>query len=143
MLLAVEQTAGALAPVAFMTEMLKIPRRAPRPERLARSLAMVQADPKGVDSTEWTFAKEIVLLDARLAKEPIANVEVQAIQIGPVVLLSSPAEYFCQYGLDIKSGSRFPFTFPVSLANDCVGYVPTEEALGPRGRLRNSLDQLQ
>jgi neutral ceramidase len=132
-LLAVEQTAGALTPVAFKIETLKIPRRAPRPERLARSLVLVQADSKGVDATEWTFAKEIVLLDARLTKEPIANVEVQAIQIGPVVLLSSPAEYFCQYGLDIKSGSKFPFTFPVSLANDCVGYVPTEEALSPRG----------
>lgn len=132
-LLAVEQSAGSLTPVAFKTETLKIPRRAPKPERLVRSLELVKKDPKTVDGTEWTFAKEIVLLDARLAKEPIAPVEVQAIQIGPVVLLSCPAEYFCQYGLDIKAGSKFPFTFPVSLANDCVGYVPTEEALGPRG----------
>jgi len=132
-LLAMEQSAGALQPVAFKTETLKIPRRAPRPERLARAKELVQKDPKEVDGTEWTFAKEIVLLDARLAKEPVADVEVQAIQIGPVVLLTSPAEYFCQYGLDIKAGSKFPFTFPVSLANDCVGYVPTEEALRPRG----------
>ncbi len=132
-LLAMEQAAGSLAPVAYQTRTLQIPRRKPRPERLARARELVSQDPQKADPTEWTFAKEIVLLDARIAREPIADVEVQAVQIGPAVFVSCPAEYFCHYGLDIKVGSRFPFTFPVSLANDCIGYVPTEEALGPRG----------
>ncbi len=35
--------------------------------------------------------------------------------------------------LDIKKGSPFKYSFPVELANDCTGYVPTEEALGPHG----------
>ena len=64
---------------------------------------------------------------------PEVEVEVQAIQVGPVVMVSNPAEYFVQYGLDIKKGSKFPFMFPVELANGIVGYVPTEEAMGPNG----------
>ncbi|HVA50724.1 MAG TPA: hypothetical protein VNH11_30545 [Pirellulales bacterium] len=124
---------GNLVPLDYRTRTLHIKRRLPGAARVARSLETAQKDRKSVDATEWTFAKEIVLLDARLKKEPAADVEVQAIQVGPAVFVANPAEYFCQYGLDIKSGSPFPFTFPVELANDCVGYVPTEEALGPRG----------
>ena len=94
---------------------------------------MVQKDPKEVGVTDWVFAKEIVLLDASLKKEPSTSVEVQTVQLGPAVFVTNPAELFCQFGLDLKATSSFPFTFPVELANGCVGYVPTEEAFGEHG----------
>jgi hypothetical protein len=124
---------GTLAPIDYSVGNLLLKRRVPKPERVQKCLEMVQQDPKKVGATEWTFAKEILLLDAILAKEPTKDVEIQAIQVGPAVFLTNPAEFFCQLGLDIKAKSPFAFTFPVELANDCVGYVPTEEALGPRG----------
>ncbi len=124
---------GSDVPVDFASTVLEFKRRVPKPERVKACLAMVQKDPKEVGHTEWTFAKEIVLLDAILAKEPTRKAEVQAIQVGPAVFISDPAEYFCQFGLDIKAASPFPLTFPVELANGCVGYVPTEEALSATG----------
>lgn len=133
-LLTIQSSAGVLAPLGVQSEVLQIKRRPPSPARLEKCLEMASKDPpKGLDQTEWTFAKEIVLLDARIRKEPVAPVEVQAMQVGPAVYLACPAEYFCEYGLQMKKGSRFPFTFPVSLANDCVGYVPTEEAFNKNG----------
>ena len=68
-----------------------------------------------------------------LTKHPLAEAEVQAVQVGPAVFLSNPAELFCQFGLDLKSRSPFKFTYPVELANGTVGYVPTEEALSSHG----------
>lgn len=124
---------GTLVPLDYAVGNLHLKRRVPKPERVQKCVELAQKDPKEVGSTEWTFAKEIVLLDAIVAKEPTKDVEVQAVQVGPAVFLTNPAEFFCQLGLDIKGKSQFPFTFPVELANDCVGYVPTEEALGPRG----------
>lgn len=124
---------GVLTPLAYQSKILNIPRRKPNPEKVKQALELVQKTPNEVGATEWTFAKETVLLDAMLKKEPVVEVEVQAVQIGPAVFLTDPAEFFCQFGLDIKAGSPFPYTFPVSLANGCVGYVPTEEAFGPRG----------
>lgn len=126
-------TPGTLAPTAATARLLRIPRRKPAPAKVKAALELVQKDPKEVGHTAWTFAKETVLLDALLQKESVAEVEVQAIQIGPAVFLANPAEFFCQLGLDIKKGSPFPLTCPVELANGCVGYVPTEEALGPNG----------
>jgi hypothetical protein len=124
---------GSLAPVDARTRVWEIPRRAPSPERVKKSLELVETSKATTDPTTLTFAKETVLLDALIKQSPKLEVEVQAVQVGPSVFLTTPAEYFCQYGLEIKAASGFPFTFPVSLANGCVGYVPTEEAFGPRG----------
>jgi hypothetical protein len=129
----VSAEAGSAAPVAAASRVLEIRRRPPDPERVKRCYDLVGKDPKEVGATEWTFAKEIVMLDALLAHEPVAEAEVQAVQVGPAVFVSNPAELFCQFGLDLKAQSAFPLTFPVELANGCVGYVPTEEAFGPHG----------
>lgn len=124
---------GVLAPVGAKAEVLTFARRKPSAERLKAALELAAKDPAKSDPTNWAFAKETVMLDALLAKEPTAEAEVQAVQVGPAVFLTTPAEYFCQFGLDQKAASGFPFTFPVSLANGCVGYVPTEDAFAPAG----------
>ncbi len=124
---------GTLAPLDAKVKVWQSERRVPSPERVKRSTEIVQKDPKEVGPTEWTFAKEIVLLDYKLSQRPLEEVEVQAVQVGPAVFLTNPAEFFCESGLKIKQKSPFPFTFPVELANGCIGYVPTEEALGPHG----------
>ena len=124
---------GPMGPVDVRDEVLEIKRRVPSPEHVKKALELVQQPIGKVGPTDWTFAKETVLLDAKLAKEPVAPVEVQAVQVGPAVFITNPAEYFVELGLEIKARSPFPFTFSVELANDCVGYVPTEEAFGPHG----------
>ncbi len=129
-LLGLSQTRVAEVPVDFRTKLWSIPRRVPASERVKAALELVQQDPKTA-GPDWVWAKETIMLDALIAKTPKVEVEGQAIQIGPVVCLSSPAEYFCQYGLDWKKGSGFPMTFPVELSNGCVGYVPTLEAMSP------------
>lgn len=124
---------SAEIPVAARSKVWRISRRVPAPERVKEAYATVQKSEREVGASNWIFAKETVLLDALLAKEASVEVEVQAVQVGPAVFLTNPAEFFCQYGLDLKKRSHFPFTFPVELANGCVGYVPTEEAFGPNG----------
>lgn len=124
---------GRLAPVAARSKVWEIRRRAPSLERVARAREIVEGAGAKADPTVRTFAKETILADALVRDHPTAEVEVQAVQVGPAVFVTTPAEYFCRFGLEIKAASAFPFTFPVSLANGCVGYVPTEDAFGPHG----------
>jgi hypothetical protein len=121
------------APVDSRLEVLKVKRRPPSSARVAKSLEIVSKPRSGGDLTDWIFAKEIVMLDFLNKKTPVVDAEVQCIKVGPCCFVSNPAEYFVEYGLKIKKGSRHPFTFPCELSNGFVGYVPTEEAFGPNG----------
>lgn len=127
-----ERSAGPFT-VESLGKTWRIPRRIPDPGKVERALAATKKTPKEVGTTEWTFAKEIVLLDALLKKERDVEVEVQVMQIGPAAFFSTPAEYFVEFGLEFRKKCGFPMAFPVELTNGCVGYVPTEEALGPNG----------
>ena len=129
-LLSMSQTRTAEVPLAADHKVWEIPRRLPAPERVAEARERIKGP---VAHKDWVWAKETLLLDALIAKKRDVEVEVQAIQVGPVVCLSNPAEYFVSYGLQLKKRSGFPMTFPVELANGCVGYVPDEEAFGPNG----------
>lgn len=124
---------GPLTAVDARSRVWQVPRRAPARAKVEKAFELVRQDPAAVGRTEWTFAKETVLLDTLLKKEPKVEVEVQAVQVGPAAFVSAPGEMFCQLGLDLKSGSPFPFTFPTELANGIVGYVPTEEAFSKAG----------
>jgi hypothetical protein len=126
---------GDLSPVDAVSKTLRFKRRLPSKERLAQCNKVVEEGLKGgrTGTTEWTFAKEIVLLDYLTQKQPEALVEVQAVQIGPIIFLANSSEYFCELGLDIKRRSSFPFTYVVSLANGSSGYIPTVEAFAPTG----------
>ncbi len=124
---------GPMGPLDAKARVLDVGQRVPTPERVSQCRELVKKDPQTVGATEWTFAKEIVLLDSLLKHGTLEKPEVQAIQIGPAVFVSNSAEMFVEYGLDLKAKSPFPFTFPVELANGCVGYVPTEKALGEGG----------
>ena len=111
---------------------LKIPRRPLSAEKLQKSQEIVNSDISQTDA-EWIFAKEKVIYNYAYKQEPVADVSCQAIQVGNALFVSNPSEYFCQLGLDIKKASPFKYTFVVSLANDCIGYVPTPESFEASG----------
>lgn len=54
---------------------------------------------------------------------------IQAVQVGPAGFVALPGEIFVEIGLAIKAGSPHTPQFVVSLANDYLGYVATDEQL--------------
>lgn len=61
------------------------------------------------------------------------ELEVQALAIGEMGLVSLPGEIFAELGHAIKRGSPFALTMPVSCANDSLSYITTREAYDQGG----------
>jgi len=120
-----------LLPLASARSELKIKTREVSEQRFQECVALVKSD--APHDHEWWFARDVLLLHEQNKWEPEATCEVQAVQVGPAAYVANPAEYFCQFGLNIKQRSPFPYTWVVELANGCIGYVPTPEAMGPHG----------
>jgi len=111
---------------------IQVQRRHPRPQRLAAAVALVE-NSKEPHSTEYTFAKEIVLLDSLLRKKPVATVEIQAIQVGPAVFISNPASSLWSWASTLSARATSHSRSLSSLPTDAWAMFPTEEAFGPHG----------
>jgi hypothetical protein len=115
--------------LAVLSEEIKLKTRKPSTESIVKCREICgKMISKAEKTAEFYFAKERLLADYKLSGADIFIAEIQAVQIGPAVILANPAEYFCQYGLEIKKASNFPYTFIAELANGCCGYVPTKDA---------------
>jgi len=58
--------------------------------------------------------------------------KVTATRIGNLVIIGIPGEAFVEYGLEFKSLKKY-VVIPLTLANDYIGYLPTEEAFKEGG----------
>jgi hypothetical protein len=54
--------------------------------------------------------------------------EIQAIQLGPIALLSMPVEPFAEIGVAIKARSPFEATLVSGYSNGIAGYLPVASA---------------
>ena len=130
--LAVEADRITEAELGGMSQVIELPMRPVAPERLQAAKEYLKQNRKSTEPRR-IYEEDQVRLSEWLETEPNVPAEVQAIRIGDLGLVSNPAEYFCVFGLDIKTKSPFPQTMVVELANGCVGYVPDAKALGPKG----------
>ena len=87
-------------------------------ERLARS----QWDERGKD----LFRRNLDYMRRRGLKE--AKTWLCAWHIGEIGFAGLPGEVFCQHGMRLKEKSPFPWTIPVELCGDCLGYFVTRQA---------------
>ncbi len=106
-------------------ERLEIPYVTRTPEMLAEAQTLRERgdltyfEQAFVDRIEgWTFDGEI------------AEVPVQVLRIGELVIVAYPSEIFCQWGLLAKHFSPGRWTMVVELANGSFGYIPTTDQAG-------------
>lgn len=122
--------------LGMATETMTFRRRRPDAEVLRRAEAILRGEP-GADATgivplefrgaaEAYYAREVQMV----AEEPLERATpITAARVGPLGIVGLPGEVFVEYGLQIKQGSPFAHTMTIELANDDVGYCPTDKAL--------------
>ena len=85
-----------------------------------------------IQSSGWppeaqeVFRREVEIMRAEGVTQ--AQTILQAWHIGQVAFVSLPGELFVEWGLKVKTESPFPWTYPVELGGDYLGYLVTRQA---------------
>ena len=141
-LVADEHAAGRAIAGAILDSCQKVERTEPRTLQVASVLRRIPDRPYdpadfAYDNGRGTSASAVAFHKARYAPEEAAvrargqtycDVEIQAITLGSVAIVTNPAELFSVFGLRIREGSPFPITIVSELTNGYSGYVPTQQS---------------
>ena len=125
--------------IRFKKEILPLNYRAISEERYQRALADLNSETYKLGKEAWLigyYARDTVLLVNRMRQKPQIGCELNAVQIGNLLLLTSPGEVFAQMALDLKAAAKaqkFPCVMVAELTNGHAGYIPTRDAFGPGG----------
>jgi neutral ceramidase len=114
-----------------VTEVLPFKRRQSSEAELKRAMELVTGAPlTGAEATSPLDARIFAQEALAVAKEPVERPSpIMALRVGDLGVVGLPGEIFVEYGLQIKKASPFANTMTVELANDYVGYCPTDKAL--------------
>ena len=116
---------GEVKTLRVINNHVRVKHRIPDPEFLPMAYEMIKNyDPA---NNSHHIAKTYVMTDIAAKHDPEPVASVQTLQLGPLVIGSTPGEIFAQYALDYKKDSPFPFTWFSQLATRMLGYVPTPE----------------
>ena len=72
--------------------------------------------------------KELNRFEAEKREWQTYDTDITVMRIGKTGLVGAPAEFFVEFGIDIKERSPFRHTIVCSYANDYAGYVATRRA---------------
>jgi neutral ceramidase len=143
--------AAALAPkssevvLEYATRTIQLPLQDPpsvsEAEQLVRDMQQQreQAPPETLYQLRKTYAgyvrwaQELLELAQRGVRELTVPFEVQAVRIGPAVIVGLPGEVFAEYALNIAASSPATPTVVTAYTNGNVGYVPTAQAFTEGG----------
>lgn len=114
--------------------------RKPKPEELKLARKLKEVGPEGLtgeEKLEWerrnnlfgdeiAWAKELILVVEEGKEKEV--VPVGAFRLNDSAIAFLPGEVFVEFGLRIKSESRFKPTLVFQMVNGGLGYLPTREA---------------
>ena len=121
---------GPVETLKYLERVYQFRRQTAEPEEVQNAYQKVQVYE---NASDYFIARTLVLDDVARKQTPESSLkaELAVLQIGPLVIGSTPCEMFAQYALDFKKQSKFPFTW-FSQLSFILCYIPTRDAFDPK-----------
>jgi len=130
----VREQVHADVPFAHKVEDVALPKRMVTEKEVAEAQAQIDAlVKKGGPVRKRLWLQKVVDRYQEQEKEPTVTVEVHALRIGDVAIITNSFELFLDYGVQMQGRSKALQTFVLQLTCGSNGYLPTQRAVDGGG----------